>query len=82
MLSPDLAVLSFPLAVATLPGELTQAERDIAERVYMGESSDAIARARGTSEHTISNQLEALYRKLQVGSRAELIVRLRGSRRA
>lgn len=78
MLEPDLALISFPLAEAKLPSALTDAEQDIALRVYLGESNEQIASARQSSLHTIDNQLEAIYRKLDVGSRTELVLKLRG----
>jgi DNA-binding CsgD family transcriptional regulator len=78
MLAPDLALLTFSLADAQLPSALTEAEQDIAMRVYLGQSNEEIARHRQSSEHTIGNQLEAIYRKLRVGSRSELVLRLRG----
>jgi DNA-binding CsgD family transcriptional regulator len=33
----------------------------------------AIARARGTSPHTVANQIRSLFSKLGVGSRAEFV---------
>ncbi|HZS40601.1 MAG TPA: helix-turn-helix transcriptional regulator [Polyangia bacterium] len=49
------------------------AERDVALRVLDGESNAEIARARGTSPGTVAKQLAALYRRLRVGSRADLV---------
>ena len=40
----------------------------------------AIARRRGTSERTVANQIAALFAKLGVVSRAELLVYLRDRR--
>lgn len=77
-LGDDLALLSYPLASASLPAALTIAEQEVALRVYAGASNEAIARERGVSLKTVSNQLDAVYHKLGVSSRAELTLRLRG----
>lgn len=74
-----LAVLSVPLASATVLSMLTEAERDVAERAIAGSSNRAIARARGTSERTVANQLASIFHKVGVGSRAELAAKLRSS---
>lgn len=74
-----LAVLSVPLGSAADLSALTLAERDVAERAAIGASNRAIARARGTSERTVANQLASIFGKLGVGSRAELAAKLRAS---
>lgn len=79
-LGPDLALLSFPIGEAELPDGLTVAEQEVALLVYAGSTNKQIAEARGVSPKTIGNQLEAIYRKLDVKSRAELVLRLRGKR--
>lgn len=61
-----------PLAL----GELTRAEREVAVLVAEGLSSQAIAAQRGRSVRTVENQLAAIYCKLRVSSRAELVVKL------
>jgi DNA-binding CsgD family transcriptional regulator len=78
MLAPDLALFTFQSVDAALPSALTEAEQDVALRLYLGQSSEQIARARNASTSTIANQLEAIYRKLHVSSRAELALLLRG----
>jgi DNA-binding CsgD family transcriptional regulator len=80
-LGPDEYVaLSYPVpgdeAAAAL---LTLAERDVVAAVLSGSSNRAIARARGRSPRTVANQVAAVFRKLGVGSRAELAALLRGS---
>jgi DNA-binding CsgD family transcriptional regulator len=67
------AVMSFPIPPAA-PGAaaLSPAERDVLELVISGGSNRDIARARGTSERTVANQLAGLFRKLGVRSRSEL----------
>lgn len=74
----ELTVLSFAAPVA--PRTLTKAERFIAQRVARGESNAEIARARKSSPRTVANQLQQIFRKLGVASRAELSVCLRRGR--
>lgn len=59
---------------------LSEAEREVARRAARGESSAEIARARGTSLSTVTNQLGAIYRKLGVGSKTELAAWVVGRR--
>jgi DNA-binding NarL/FixJ family response regulator len=54
---------------------LSPSERDIVSRVFRGQSNGAIASARGTSPRTVANQLAAIYSKLGVRSRRELVAR-------
>lgn len=54
---------------------LTQSEREICMLVLAGLSNSEIGRRRGTSPHTIANQVAALYRKLGIGSRRALRAR-------
>lgn len=54
---------------------LTPAEHDVVQRVLVGMSTDEIARARGRSPSTVTNQLSSAFRKLGVRSRAELAAR-------
>ena len=87
---PDADIVKVPLAVDTeaslaqLPmlAALTSAEREVASLIAEGRSTAEIARARGTSAHTVSNQLSALYDKLGVRSRGELAALLAGTRDA
>ena len=74
----DFLVLSLPGGEPDLLARLAPAERDIVRGVLAGRSNAEIARARGTSPRTVANQLAALFRKLRVGSRAELVGRLQG----
>ncbi|MEZ4400154.1 MAG: LuxR C-terminal-related transcriptional regulator [Kofleriaceae bacterium] len=71
------AVVSAPARGHGLATTLTAAERDVVAGLVRGESTRTIARRRGTSERTVANQLAALYAKLGVMSRAELLVYLR-----
>ncbi len=71
----EILVIELPGMPATR-ARLTPSEEDIVERLLRGASNAAIARARGTSERTVANQLQRIYRKHGVFSRAELIARL------
>ncbi len=73
----DLALISLPLPEAAPPASLTDAEADVAIRVFEGLSNAEIAEARGVSPRTVSKQLEGIYRKLGVVSRSELVLALR-----
>ncbi|MCZ7687269.1 MAG: helix-turn-helix transcriptional regulator [Sandaracinaceae bacterium] len=76
--STDVAVASVELSIDD--PALSPAEREVAEAVLRGRSDREIARERRTSERTVANQLRSVFRKLSVGSRAELVARAsRGS---
>jgi DNA-binding CsgD family transcriptional regulator len=68
----ELAVLSF-----TLPGDnatnLSWAESDVARHILAGRSNSEIAVLRRCSTRTVANQVAALFRKLGVRSRLELV---------
>jgi len=76
----DLEMKGEPLIVISLPAirnsevtdGLTPAECEIARDVVAGLGNEAIAHQRGRSARTIANQLQSIYRKLGVSSRAEL----------
>lgn len=68
-------VLSFPVAAASLPDQLTDAERVVLRELLAGKRNAEIARSRGTSPRTVANQISSLYRKLGVASRAEIAAR-------
>lgn len=76
-LGRDLALIELPLPFAEIPPALTEAEQDVALEVFRGATNREIADARGVSVRTVSKQLEAIYRKLGVSSRAELVLYLR-----
>ena len=69
-----LAVLSYP---ATPRGEgleeLTPAEREVAQGVFEGLSNRQIAERRGCATATVANLLSAVYTKLGLSSRSELV---------
>lgn len=72
----ELAILAFTVEDAEMPSCLTEAEKDVVELVLRGCSTRKIAELRGRAERTISNQLANVFKKLHVGSRAELIAQL------
>lgn len=76
-LADDLVVFELPLPKPKQPTELTPAEMAVATLVYEGLSNRQIAEERGVSVRTISNQLDAIFRKLDVQSRVDLIIHLR-----
>lgn len=75
--SEDYVLLTFglPDKVVRPPNleRLTQTERTIVRLVLHGYSNSDIAQLRGKSASTIANQLYAIYRKLGVNSRRELM---------
>jgi DNA-binding NarL/FixJ family response regulator len=62
--------------VLALPDLLSESEQAVARALIAGSSNAEIARARGTSVKTVANQLYAMYRKLGVSTREELVARL------
>ena len=80
----QLIVLSHPIVDPAAPELecLSQAERDVVRLVLEGLSQAQIATTRRTSPRTVAKQLESAYRRLGVGSRAELVARVSGGSRA
>jgi DNA-binding NarL/FixJ family response regulator len=75
----EIVVVSMPIEAPTAGlAELTEAEREVARRVLAGESNREIATRRGVSERTVANQVQAIFRKLGVQSRAELAALVNG----
>lgn len=71
-------VIDLPVDDLELPDSLTSAEQDVVRLVAQGLSNSDIGKARGRSARTIANQLAAIYRKLGVTGRTELLARLTG----
>ncbi len=67
-------MLVFPVEApkAQLPWTLTDSERHVTELTLKGFTNEEIATLRGVSHRTVANQLQAIYRKLGIGSRVEL----------
>ena len=80
----DEEVLVFSGPIATPPdadlAALSAAERAVAHALVRGKTNAEIARALGKSEHTVTKQVVSVFRKLRVGSRAELAARWTGQR--
>ena len=77
LLGAEHIVLSFPLDAPVVPSSLTKAERAVAVLVLEGRTDAEIAAMRVVSKRTVANQVAAIFRKLDVGSRVELAARLR-----
>jgi DNA-binding NarL/FixJ family response regulator len=73
----DLLVIRYELDELEIPRTLTLAERGVAEALLRGSSMASIAKERGTARRTIANQLRAIYAKVGVTSRLELVAKLR-----
>jgi DNA-binding CsgD family transcriptional regulator len=74
----EFAVFEIPLPRPEAPGafaSLTAAEKSVLGLLLEGATNAAIAHARGTSVHTVANQVAGIFRKLDVRSRYELYAR-------
>lgn len=69
-------LIELPLDELQLPDSLTASEREVVGLVAQGLSNEEIGRSRGRSARTVANQLAAVYRKLGVFSRTELLAQL------
>ena len=72
----DYAVLSEDAPVPIDLFALTAAEAAVMALVLEGLSNAEVARRRKVSARTVANQLAALFRKLKIGSRAELMAKV------
>lgn len=66
----------YPLVRADHMAKLTGAERAVLAAMLAGSTNRDIARRRNCSEHTVANQVQAIFRKVGARSRSELPVRL------
>ena len=72
----EFAVVRLP-DVARRPLQmLSDAEREVSLLLLAGLSNRAIAEERKTAIRTVANQIQSIYRKLDVNSRTELAARL------
>jgi DNA-binding NarL/FixJ family response regulator len=76
----QLLVASEDLVDLAQLAQLTTAERAVATALLEGATLADIALKRSTSERTVANQVQAIYRKLGVGSRLELAMVLQARR--
>jgi DNA-binding NarL/FixJ family response regulator len=74
----EFALLSVPILPPALAAALTAAERAVVCAAVEGLSNAAIARRRHSSPRTVAAQLASAFRKLGIGSRAELASRCAG----
>lgn len=72
----ELLVLSFSAAPATLPADLSAAEREVLRWLLQGDTNAQVAARRQTAVRTAANQVASIFRKIGVTSRAELAARL------
>jgi DNA-binding CsgD family transcriptional regulator len=75
----SIAVASSALLDPARLAALSEAEREVALLLLQGATNRAIAIGRGSAERTVANQIQSLYRKLGVGSRAGLAARVQRS---
>lgn len=73
---PALRVISIRRPDAGLELSLPPAELAVIRCLVEGASYEEIARRRGTSTRTIANQITAVFRRLRVSGRSELLLRL------
>ena len=66
-----------PTACGSPEAELTAREREVLSLLAQGARSADIAAALGISRHTVGDHVKHIYRKLEIGSRAEAALRAR-----
>lgn len=71
-------VLSYPTRPLRLPADFTPAEREVTIAILHGFSNREIADARQVAVRTVANQVAAVFKKLDVCSRIELVRKLSG----
>ena len=76
----ELLMGSYPLAGNLRMDKLTDAERVVLAHLAAGSTNEDIARRRNTCSSTVANQVQSIYRKLQVRSRSELAANMYCSR--
>jgi DNA-binding NarL/FixJ family response regulator len=71
-----LKLISVPRPDLPLKGVLPPAELSVVRSLIEGERYEEIAQRRGTSTRTIANQITAVFRRMKVSGRNELLIRL------
>lgn len=71
----ELVILRYRIPPRGSIPSLTRAERHVVELLTRGFCTKDIATERGTSLHTVNNQLAAIYRKFGVNTRQELLAK-------
>ncbi len=74
----ELLVGAYPLIDEKRVSVLTDTERTVLAHLLAGSTNSNIAQRRHTSESTVANQVQSIFRKLGVASRSELAARLQG----
>jgi DNA-binding CsgD family transcriptional regulator len=69
-------VIEVPRPERGLESVFPKASLDVLRRLVEGQCYAAMAGSRGTSERTIANQVSAIFRRLRVSGRNELVHRL------
>lgn len=72
----ELLIGSYPLTGSSHIGKLTDAERIVLAHLTAGSTNQDIAQRRNTSSRTVANQVQSIFRKLDVRSRSELAANL------
>ncbi|SFE35103.1 helix-turn-helix transcriptional regulator [Nitrosomonas sp. Nm166] len=72
----QLLIGAYPLVNTRQLAGLSETERDIVALLIAGSTNADIAQRRGSSEHTVANQVQSIFRKLSVRSRGELVAQL------
>ena len=67
-------VVDITLPESSALESLTPTEREIAHGIAQGASNAELARRRGVAVRTVANQVRAVFEKLGVTSRGELVV--------
>lgn len=75
----NLRVIVLPAEVASILQRLTTAEFEVLGLLLDGMSNSRIAERRRTRLRTASNQVSSVLRKLEVTSRHELVLKVRGA---
>lgn len=75
----SILLASAPIVAEEAVDRLTPAQREVALLAVQGATNAAIARQRGSAERTVANQLQAIFEKFGVHSRAELAAALSGA---
>ncbi|TGN20754.1 response regulator transcription factor [Leptospira idonii] len=66
-----------PASQNSIVSVLTEREKQILDRIVNGENTKDISLSLGTSDGTVRNQLKSIYRKLEVKSKSELILKFK-----
>ncbi len=71
-----LLVGAYPMINEDRIKPLSESERTVLAHLMAGSTNSDIAQRRQTSEYTVANQVQSIFRKLHVSSRSELAARL------